>query len=382
MKVLFICGSAQPQRCGVGDYSRRLAGELIRQGHQASIISLMDVDVLNSVVETQMDLTTPVIVFRLPYSKGYGHNCIEAKPFLENFNPDWVSLQYVPFSFHPKGLPVGLSRHLKLLTGNRFFEIMFHELWVSIDRSADLKIKIWGKIQLELILSLSKHLNPTIVHTQSGLYRTMLTNHGIDAQLLPLFSNIPLEINQSNYNKIKPDFKQIGTISLVLFGSVHKNAPVQTFASELKSYSAKISKKIKLIILGRSGEEAEKWSDEFLKLNMEVFSTGEQTEENISKILSESDFGISTSAFEMLEKSGSVAAMVEHGLKVICVATGFNPYKIRKTTEKKDLFNYSPGNLEKFFESETDLSLEPSFCSLQETAFELINSFKVSTKNQ
>jgi hypothetical protein len=53
MKVLFICGSAQPQRCGVGDYSRRLAGELIRQGHKASIVSLMDADILSSNVERQ-----------------------------------------------------------------------------------------------------------------------------------------------------------------------------------------------------------------------------------------------------------------------------------------------------------------------------------------
>ncbi len=379
MKVLFICGSLQPQECGVGDYSRRLAGELIRQGNQASIISLMDADILNSVVETQMDLTTSVTVFRLPYSSGYKRNCIEAKFFLENFNPDWVSLQYVPFSFHPKGLPLGLSKHLKLLTGSRHFQIMFHELWVGINGSTDVKIKIWGKMQLELILSLIRHLKPDIVHTQTPLYQTMLLRHGTHARLLPLFSNIPLEVNKSNFYEGKPVPVKKEVISMVLFGSIHKNALVRQFASELKSYSVKISKKIKLIILGRSGKEAGIWSDEFRKLNMEVESAGEQSDINISKFLFEADYGITTSAFDILEKSGSVAAMVEHGLNIICVSTGFSPYKI---PNNNGLYNYSPGNLENFFESEPDLSLRSSFCSLKKTSIKLINSFRESTMNQ
>jgi hypothetical protein len=382
MKVLFICGSAQPQRCGVGDYSRRLAGELIRQGNQASIISLMDADILTSVVETQMDMATSVTVFRLPYTNGYKHNCIEAKSFLENFNPDWVSLQYVAFSFHPKGLPIGLSKHLKLLTEGRHFHIMFHELWVGMDRYADIRIKVWGKVQLKLILLLIRNLTPEIVHTQTGLYQTMLSKLGIQTRLLPLFSNIPVEINQLNNAETRTGFKQKDTVTLVLFGSIHKNAPIHEFAPELKSYSIKNSKNVKLIVLGRTGTEAERWSVEFQKLNMEVISVGEQTGNNISRILSDADFGISTSAHDMLEKSGSVAAMVEHGLKVICVQTGFNVNKIPNTSNIKGLFHYSPGNLEKFFESEPDLSLKSSFCSVKETSIKLINSFRDSTRNQ
>lgn len=380
MKVLFICGSAQPQKCGVGDYSRRLAGELIRQGHQAAIISLMDADVLSSIVEVQIDVATAVTVFRLPYSNGYSHNCIESKPFLDDFNPDWVSLQYVPFSFHPKGLPVGLSKHLKMLSEGRNFQIMFHELWVSIDKFSDLKIKVWGKMQIELVLSLVKNLNPAVIHTQTRLYQAMLLKHGIHAQLLPLFSNIPVAANYFNYEKNQSDFKIKDTLTFVLFGSVHKNAPLNQFASELKGYSVKISKKIELVILGRSGIEAERWANEFQKLNMKVYSTGEQTEENISKILNDADYGISTSAFEMLEKSGSVAAMVEHGLKVICVATGFNAYEIPNSHKIKGLFNYSSGNLEQFFESDQDSSLEVSFNSLKESSSKLIDSFRNSAR--
>jgi hypothetical protein len=335
----------------------------------------MDAEIQSSVVETQMDVDTSVTVFRLPYSKGYAHNCAEAKSFVDKFEPDWISLQYVPFSFHPKGLPVGLSKHLKLLTEGKRFQIMFHELWVGINGSEDLKIKVWGKMQLELTLSLIKSLGPDIIHTQTELYQTMLSKHGIHARMLPLFSNIPLKINPSNNYVGKSGFKNKENISLVLFGSIHKNAQIQQFASELKSYSNKISKNIKLIILGRSGEEAAKWSQEFRKLNMEVILAGEQADINISKLLCDADFGITTSAFDIIEKSGSVAAMVEHGLNVICVANELNTNRMPNSNRIKGIFNYTAGNLESFFESKPDLSLKPIFSSLKETSLKLINSF-------
>jgi glycosyltransferase involved in cell wall biosynthesis len=378
MKVLFICGSAQPQRCGVGDYSRRLAGELIRQGHEACIISLMDAEILSAVVEMQMDVNTSVTVFRMPYSNGYIRNCREAKSFVDNFSPDWISLQYVPFSFHPKGLPVGLARHLKLLAGTRHLHIMFHELWVGINGFVNLKLKVWGRIQLELILSLVKHLNPDIVHTQTELYQTMLSKHGINTRLLPLFSNIPSEADQLNNNEYKSVYRSKESFALVLFGSIHKNAPIQQFAAELKSYSDKRCKSIKLIILGRSGKEADRWTYEFQKLNIEVHVTGEQAYGDVSRILREADFGITTSAFDIIEKSGSVAAMVEHGLNVICVPTRFSKNQITNSRQIKELFNYSTGNLESFFDSKPDLSSKPFFCSLKETSSKLIESFNDS----
>ena len=43
MKIIFLCGSLEPGRDGVGDYVLLLSGELVRQGHQASIIALNDV---------------------------------------------------------------------------------------------------------------------------------------------------------------------------------------------------------------------------------------------------------------------------------------------------------------------------------------------------
>jgi Trk K+ transport system NAD-binding subunit len=42
MKIAFICGSLEPGRDGVGDYTRRLAGELVKQQHEVLVIAFND----------------------------------------------------------------------------------------------------------------------------------------------------------------------------------------------------------------------------------------------------------------------------------------------------------------------------------------------------
>ena len=42
MKIVFICGSAQPGKDGVGDYVRLLALSLLKMGHQAAIVAYND----------------------------------------------------------------------------------------------------------------------------------------------------------------------------------------------------------------------------------------------------------------------------------------------------------------------------------------------------
>jgi hypothetical protein len=104
MKILFLCGSLEPGKDGVGDYTRRLAGELIRQGHNASIISLND-RFIDTVLQTAQESDgTNVTVLRLPavLLNKDKYNAVEN--YINSFTPDWVSLQYVPHSFNKYGL--------------------------------------------------------------------------------------------------------------------------------------------------------------------------------------------------------------------------------------------------------------------------------------
>ena len=42
MRIVFLCGSLEQGRDGVGDYTRKLAGQLIRCGHNVVAVSLND----------------------------------------------------------------------------------------------------------------------------------------------------------------------------------------------------------------------------------------------------------------------------------------------------------------------------------------------------
>lgn len=113
MEILFICGSAEIGNDGVGDYTRRLCGKLIRSGHQAQILSLCDHQAVSFTSEIQVVEDIAVTVHRIPIAAPNKERLIWLQHILREFEPDWISLQYVPYSFNPKGLPFWLPSYLK-----------------------------------------------------------------------------------------------------------------------------------------------------------------------------------------------------------------------------------------------------------------------------
>jgi hypothetical protein len=103
MKIAFITGGREPRRDVVGDYARRLAGELIRLWHPTVIVGFNDSEAQERAVELQEIEGVPVSVLRLPNGMPWKDRATMARKWLDGFNSDWVSLQFVPFGFHPKG---------------------------------------------------------------------------------------------------------------------------------------------------------------------------------------------------------------------------------------------------------------------------------------
>ena len=111
MDILFICGSVELGNDGVGDYTRRLCGKLIKAGHKAQILSLCDQIIYYS-TESQIVEETTVIAHRIPASTTNKQRLIWLQNVLKDFEPDLIPLQYVPYSFNPKGLPFWLPSYL------------------------------------------------------------------------------------------------------------------------------------------------------------------------------------------------------------------------------------------------------------------------------
>jgi len=256
MKIAFLCTCLEPGRDGVGDYTRRLAAELIRQGHFSAAISLNDKYISSKFIGIQPSEGTDLPILRLPSTWAMKIRISHAKRYIDEFDPDWLSLQFVIFGFHHKGLPIGLGRQLAPLGIGRRWHIMFHELWLGMEMRSSKKHYLWGGVQRLLIKSLISALKPEIIHTHTNLYQQQLVKLGFIVQHLPLFSNIP-NSNNVGLNSIQ-SFKNAKSINLVIFGTIFPNAPVEDFANEVANYAAKNGVEICLTVVGRCGSEQER----------------------------------------------------------------------------------------------------------------------------
>jgi len=374
-----LCGSLKEGCDGVGDYTRRLAGQIMSEGHTIGIIALNDQHILKMWLGEQQSGGYNIPVLRLPSCKQNFHQFKHAESWLKEFNPDWISLQYVPFSFNAKGLPFNFARELLKLAPKRQWHIMFHELWVGMHNGASTKESLWGQIQRQLILSMIRKLQPNLIHTQSSLYKKQLEKMGFEAHLLPLFSNIPVaEKSFESEDKARGILQKGRKIYFVIFGGVHKGGPVIQFAEEIKAYSDRAEIPVSLLIVGRGGSEQKYWEKTWTQLGLEVEIMGELPELQLSEILSRADFGITTTVFSKVEKSGSVAAMKDHGLKIICVAADWKPRGMPQELEIPGVVEYKKGGLDKFFQADNEPG---AFSKVKEVSNLLIAAFGAKKSN-
>ena len=326
MNIVFICGCIEPGRDGVGDYTQRLSAELVESGHTCGIIALNDPYISGSFDSIIITNHNAIKVLRYSSLKIAIQHKQTIYGWLNLFHADIVSLQFVPFAFHPKGLPFQLAAFLSELVMQKALHIMFHELWVGMNVNASFKEKCWGVVQRQLIRLLVYKLKPAVIHTQTHLYQQQLSRLSIQSNLLPLFGNISV----FNENGLKKDTDKIknNELRLVLFGGIHPGSPFRQFAEDAQQYAKLKNLDINLTLLGRCGHLQDEFAEIWKSLWMVVTIEGEQSPEYISRILARSTVGITTTPLMLLEKSGTVAAMLEHRVPVICLpqkwATSFN----------------------------------------------------------
>ena len=112
MRIAFLCGSQEPGRDGVGDYTSGLAEELRQQGHEVIVIGLRDKFVSEATSTERPVAGGSIQVLRLPSALPWPECIAQATQQLDRFDPEWVSLQFVCYTFHPKGLVHGLAGKL------------------------------------------------------------------------------------------------------------------------------------------------------------------------------------------------------------------------------------------------------------------------------
>ena len=312
MKIIFICGSLEPGLDGVGDYTRKIACELIRHGNEVGIVALNDKDVRNELNGMQKSGGITLPVLRLPSNLSPAQRYKRAGLWIEDNNPEWISLQFVPFAFHPKGLLFGFSKYIHRFTKGRKLHIMFHELWIGRTNKSSIKTRVLSYLQQIQIKNIFKVLKPALVHTHLPILQLKLKKMGVVAKPLPLFSNInvthTLVTQKCNDIFRFAFFSQVGTSKSIL-DFINKFC-IHVNAKGLSSEMFLLGGNEKKIII-----QAKVFQNECPQL-IRVCCTGFLNEPEISGILGECDLGITPVPRHALGKSGSVAAFLAHGVPV------------------------------------------------------------------
>ena len=371
MKILFLCGSIEPGRDGVGDYVRLLAKQLTGNMHTISILALSTPHVMLEQYVSELYEDIPVQTLSIPAHYSSKKRNLLAKSFVGKVNPEIISLQFVIFSYHKKGLPFRLGYDLKYIAPQARWQIMFHEIWIGLQQNVSVKHRIWGYIQQLIIKSLIHKLRPVKIHTHTRLYKAELEVLYPGVTILPLFSNIPKPAVRDKISNYKARSNDNTAFCFVIFGTIHPGAPIIEFALEAADYAAINSIHLIFKFIGRNGKELINWQSILENNGLECIVIGECDVEEIARVLDSANAGISSSAFLTLEKSGTVAAFRDFGLPVLCIAKYWEPrIPFNLSNEFKGITNYHSGTLKKFME-EKSISFQPD--TLDSIASHFIN---------
>ncbi len=326
MKIVFLCACLEPEKDGVGDYTRKLSNELVNSGHTVSAIAIND-KYCKTLVEENYPEKLNFSILRIPSVWVNDTRFESARKWIISFNPDWVSLQFVIYAYHSKGLPFKLARSLKNLGKSFNWHIMFHEIWIGVSPTSQIKDKMIGFVQKKIIVSIVRYVEPKIITTSNILYQLMLNSININSTILPMFSNI--DIAPKNDILTFQFLKSIGLNSvreldgweiIGIFGQLHPEANLEQILNQRLFESKKTKVKLAFVAFGRIGE---KGMMEFKRLEIlfnqkiKFLDFGEQSQENVSNLMQLINIGISNTQLSYIGKSGVYAAMKLHNINVI-----------------------------------------------------------------
>ena len=323
MRIVFICPVYRTGNSGVGDYTFRLARFCSKQGFECAILSFKEMGVV-----TQFASPGSVVD-----EANFNSNQRSALDFVRRFNPDWISLQYVPYGYHPKGYCFHLGRFLKSISGNARRHVFFHEVSVGLHQEESWKNRVHGFLQRMALRRWLSVWPPDLLHTHAVPYQQWLEGMGVSVKHLPLYGNIPV----GPTGPVHPEFdewtkqrNQKGEKLLLAgyFGSLYPGAAQDGFLDRLRNLAQKTDQRIICFLVGQQSDSAKKrWqmlveqSDQHLK----AIFLGELSEEGVSSYLQQLDFGIAATPWALIEKSGSAAAMLDHGLPVLVPRNDWTP---------------------------------------------------------
>jgi hypothetical protein len=317
MKILFIAGSLNFGGDGVADYTQRLSFDLKKLGVESRLLGWN---------ETQLSSTrTSADSLRLPSNLPLRAKLSHARHFLNSFQPDIISLQFVPYAFENRGLPFSLAREIQILAGNIPIHICAHELWIMPMMKSSLVSRIIGStLQKNIVIKTFQDLSPRLIHTAVPLYAEALKKEGFSSiRNLPLHGNIPF-VSVRN-------LRNTDEINVGFFGSIFPSTPLESFFEHLSSLNTELQAEGKTMTIFAAGNvpvaQCKRWNDLTKRFSgrLKLERLGHLNFREVSYYLQSLDLFLSGYSPLFWQKSGTIASAREHGLPIVLVSPAEAP---------------------------------------------------------
>jgi hypothetical protein len=334
MAILFLTACLEPGKDGVGDYSRLLARECARLGQPCHLLALNDPQITQPLESSETVAGLESRTLRLPATLPWDERIRLSIAFRDRLGIDRVSLQFVCFAWHPKGLVPRLAAHLAPIVGGRPLHVMFHEIWVGHGEAVPFKFRLLGLAQRFILRREMRRLRPRSVSTSNPLYVGLLRGIGLEASELPLFGNIPVP---APGEKISPPAALVRAglcdetgahpafMIGLFFGTLHPEWMAEPFMSRFIAAARTAGRRPALVSIGHIGQAGAALWEQLRRdysAQVELLALGPSSPEDISALMLIADFGVTANPWHLMGKSGTAAAMLDHGLPVVVTRPG------------------------------------------------------------
>lgn len=304
MRLALIADSNQLGKSGVGDYALRLS-------------------------EALEEFKVTVQVF--PVGKADNQEKASLRRAVAHFQPDWVSFQFVPYAFGRRGLVHSRTLPWQQLRGRIGTHFMFHEIWIGAHDGATIRQRCIGYLQKAGIHSMMRAIRPQVTHCSNRVYSEMLSRAGIKNNILPLFGNIPISAGRVDpYRQLLTNMDQGSDRSdwvvAAFFGTLYSSRNLTPVIHRLQSQCQTHNRRLLIVSLGHCPDADSVFSQlasTFIDAaKPEFLIKGAMEASELSAWIGNADVGLATTPYNIIEKSGSALAFVEHGIPVIVMDTG------------------------------------------------------------
>lgn len=311
MRICMVCPSYPPQdvTCGIGDYTRCLAEELVRQGEQVTVVTSTGY---------RGDSGGAVLVLPLisKWSAAEGWKLLRSRPDLP---PDMIHMQYTPdlygrragfvllplmARFVPPRTPVIVTFHT-LIGGGYWSKVMAPWLLLTADRS----------------ISANEEVSD-LIHRHLPALESRVTEIGIGSNIQVSAAGRDAVRRSERARLGLPDCAPV----LAHFGLVYPGKGLETVFRALPAILRE-HPLARLVVVGDTRPEDRSYRDGLDRLVREkeiahaVLWTGRAPSEAVSSLLAAADLFVAPYDAGGTARRGSLMAGLAHGLPVVTTAS-------------------------------------------------------------